>query len=233
MNLKDHRRTGLTDTHATGRVGAACAPWTLLLPDAAEGLLSDVERQALDRHLAGCPECSAELLAAQQGLAWLTVLKETRPAPPEDLLASILARTTGMEETGVSLPEVHAPYGLAGGGSMGQIAGIPLLPAESLRSTMWRWLRGDPDTWSTLLQPRLAMTGAMAFFSICLTLNLFGVSVSQLDAQGFEKTGLHQTVTRGESLVRSLQGLRLVYKVQARVNEMRAQMDGPAEGHAQ
>lgn len=204
------------------RVGATCAPWTTLLPDAAEGLLSDAEQRGLDQHLAGCPACTEELSAAQRGLAWLTVLKDQTPEPPANLLASILAQTTGMEEAGVMLPElppIALPIPVAQGfGMTGTQEG----------STVWGWLRGDEGTWSTLLQPRLAMTAAMAFFSICLTVNLLGVSVGQLDAQTLRRGGLHRTVAdTGATLVRSFQGLRVVYRVQSRVNEMRAQMDGP------
>lgn len=200
------------------RIGAVCAPWTVLLPDAAEGLLTDAEQRALDQHLAGCPACSEELAEAQRGLAWLTVLKDQVPEPPSDLLSNILAQTTGMPEAGVYLPEVPLQY-------------LPMPSAVEQPST-WEtvrgWLRADPGTWSTLLQPRLAMTGAMAFFSVCLTLNLLGISVSQIDAQTLRKNGLHRTVTdTGASLVRSFQGLRVVYRVESRVNEMRAQMDSP------
>ena len=80
--------------------------------------------------------------------------------------------------------------------------------------------------WAALVQPRLAMTGAMAFFSICVTLNLLGVSVDQLNAQTLRSGGLHRTVAdTGASLIRSIQGLRVVYRVESRVSEMRAQMD--------
>lgn len=198
---------------------AACAPWTALLPDAADGLLSEAEERALEQHLAVCPACTEELSAAQRGLAWLTVLRESVPEPPADLLTNILARTTGLEEVGVMLPA--APV-------------IPVAPVQHAAtpvSSVWRWLRGEPGTWSTLLQPRLAMTGAMAFFSICMTLNLLGFSVTQLDAQGFRKGGLHRTVaTTGASIVRSIQGLRVVYRVESRVSEMRAENEQLDDG---
>ncbi len=222
MSLKDHRNMKARVVRPAERMRATCAPWTTLLPDAAEGLLSDAEQRGLNQHLAGCPACTEELSAAQRGMAWLTVLKDHTPEPPTHLLANILAQTTGMEEAGVMLPELP-PMAMpvpvhVGFGDIGVPAG----------ATLWSWLRGDEGTWSTLLQPRLAMTGAMAFLSICLTVNLLGVSVGQLDAQTLRTGSLHRTVAdKSASLVRSIQGLRVVYRVQSRVNEMRAQMDGP------
>ncbi len=205
------------------RPASACAPWAMLLPDAAEGLLSEGEQRALDGHLAVCSGCSEELAAAQRGLAWLTVLKDAAPEPPKHLLANILAQTTAMAETGVRLPEL-LPYVVPVGGAAGHAT-----PGEwgwmQAGTTLRGWLRGDEGTWSSLLQPRLAITGAMAFFSICITLNLLGISVNQLDAQTFRKGGLHRTVTNtGATIVRSLQGLQVVYRVESRVNEMRAGM---------
>ncbi len=208
------------------RANDACAPWVTLLPDAVEGLLNDAEQRALDFHLAECSACTLELAEAQRGFAWLTVLKEYPPGPPPDMLADILARTTGMVETGVMLPPL--PVATA------PVAGPSLVVAPGawaqLGRDLGRWIRGEEGTWSSLLQPRLAMTGAMAFFSICLTVNLLGISVSQLDAQSFRKGGLERTVAKKRaSLVRSIEGLRVVYRVESRVNEMRAQMDNPGE----
>lgn len=207
--------------------GSSCAAWAMLLPDAAEGLLSEPEQRALEQHLSGCAACSEELAEAQRGLAWLTVLKDQTPEPPSTLLSTILAQTTGMPEAGVFLPPLPVTPESA------TIAPEPLLPGANvfgpapagLRS--WREFgQGLEGLWAGLLQPRLAMTAAMAFFSICVTLNLLGFSVRQLDAQTLRSGGLHRTVAdTSASLVRSIEGLRVVYRVESHVNEMRAQMD--------
>ncbi len=209
-----------------GHNESACAAWSMLLPDAADGLLNEPEQRALDQHLAGCPACSQELDEARRGQAWLTVLKDHEPDPPSTFLASILAQTTGASEAGVFLPPLSILP-----------VSIPLPLESSLGdTTAWdrtgdgvrNWLGSGQEFWSGLLQPRLAMTAAMAFFSICLTLNLLGFSVRQLDAQTLRNGGLHRTVsdTRA-SLARSIQGIKVVYRVQAQVNEMRTQIDGP------
>lgn len=198
-----------------------CAGWALLLPDAADGLLTETEQTALNRHLSACPRCSEELAEAQRGLAWLTVLKEQSPEPPPSLLASILAQTTGEETVGEMQP-VFIPA---------LPPSVPQLRPAHAGPGLWRdrlrsWLGVEEGAWSTLVQPRLAMTGAMAFFSICLTLNLTGISVKQLDAQTLRKVGLQRTVAQtGASVVRSIEGIRVVYRVESRVSEMRAQND--------
>lgn len=222
MDFKGQKNFGARVTKSA-RNASACAPWAMLLPDAADGLLSDAEQRALDQHLSGCVGCTEELAEAQRGLAWLTVLKDQTPEPPPNMLASILAQTTGYAEAGVSLPPLaHIP----------EVQPLPVVPAPQNwegTGSGWRgWMGLGRDGWAALVQPRLAMTGAMAFFSICLTLNLLGVSVDQLNAQSLRKGGLHRTVAdTGASLVRSIQGLRVVYRVESRVSEMRAQMDDP------
>ena len=220
--LKRYRNYGARVAGSAPIHPAACAPWAMLLPDAADGLLSETEQRVLDHHLAGCTRCSEELAEAQRGLAWLTVLKDQTPEPPSNMLANILAQTTGLEEVGVYLPPL-AVVPVAVGPQ------IQDLGAWDKPSAGWKSLLGFGEgAWSGLMQPRLAMTAAMAFFSICLTLNLLGVSVSQLNAQTLRNGGLHRTVSdTGASLVRSFQGLRVVYRVESRVNEMRAQMSDP------
>lgn len=203
---------------------AACGPWLALLPEAAEGLLPETEQQVLEQHLACCPPCAEEMAEAQRGLAWLTVLKEYTPAPADEILASILAQTSGVEEAGVFLPEMPA------------YVPTPPRPVLSLnaREVLLSWLRGDEGTWSSLLQPRLAMTGAMAFLSICLTLNLLGISVAQLDADGLHHGGIERSVAgTGASLMRSFHGLRVVYRVESRVNQLRTQAENSTPPAAQ
>ncbi len=225
MSLRDPRQIKHRTVTHPDRIGALCAPWTLLLPDAAEGMLTEAEQRGLDQHLAVCPACTRELAEAQRGLVWLSVLKEQSPEPPADLLSNILAQTTGMAEAGVMLPELPVMQPVAF-----EVAGHETGQLGWSRATVLRWMRGDEGTWSSLLQPRLAMTGAMAFLSICLTVNLLGASAGQPDGAMPWKGGLHRTVAdTGASLVRSIQGLRVVYRVQSRVSELRADMERPSD----
>jgi len=71
-------------------------------------------------------------------------------------------------------------------------------------------------------QPRLAMTAAMAFFSIALTLNLTGVRLNNLHAADFTPSGLwHNASDMSASATRSFQNMRVVYQVESRVSELR------------
>ena len=94
------------------------------------------------------------------------------------------------------------------------VAGEP----SALRWRLRRWL-GLDHRYTPAPQPRLAMTAAMAFLSICLTLNLLGVSVTQLHAQDLRTDKLQRSVQgKGETLLRSIEGLQVVYQVESRVS---------------
>ncbi len=220
MNPKDKIAYGLQHE---GDPGEACAVWVALLPEAADGLLGEVEQAALDRHLANCQSCAEEFAEAQRGLGWLSLLKQQVPEPPERLLGNILAQTTGaaLDEDAVLDGEWR-------------VAGWPAHPAAAaaavpVRKARWyAWLGLNAGAWSSLLQPRLTMTGAMAFFSICLTLNLLGISIRDFRAQNLSRLGLQRTVADASATaVRSFQGLRLVYRLESRVNELRVGDEWP------
>lgn len=206
---------------------AACPEWAEVLPDAADGLLDEVAQEALDRHLLTCSDCSAELAEAQHGAAWLAMLKGHAPEPPASLLQSILSKTSEAERMVVpeaaklaAQPARAVGYSFVDNSVMGPRAAIQL-PASP--DGLWRRL----EAWLGLgsgfgLQPRLAMTSAMAFFSVCVTLNLLGVSVRDLKAESLRPAGLQRTVAdTSASLVRSFEGIRMVYRVESRVNEWR------------
>lgn len=207
----NHRLPGIPSTPST-RMHDPCLPWRALLPEAAEDLLDPIALLSLEQHLAGCAACRAELEDAHRGLAWLTMLKDDAPAAPDALLASILAQTTGAQETGVFLPEQPAYV-------------VETEPVPSAWQTALSWMRGEPGTWSSLLQPHFAMTGAMAFLSLCVTINLLNDSLS---LHNTTPSGLEHTVANTEaSVIRSLHGLRVIYRVESRVQELRTEV-----GHA-
>jgi hypothetical protein len=77
-----------------------------------------------------------------------------------------------------------------------------------------------------VMEPRLMMTVAMAFFSIALTLNLAGVKVTDLRAQDFQPSRLRANITRqyystNEQVTKYYKNLRLVYEMESRVRELR------------
>ena len=78
----------------------------------------------------------------------------------------------------------------------------------------------------TLVDPRLAMVAAMAFFSITLTLNLVGVRLTNLHAVDLAPSSMRRAATRqyaevNARMARYYENLRIVYEVEARVQQLR------------
>jgi hypothetical protein len=203
---------------------AACAVCEAMLPEAVDGMLSESEQRAFDKHLASCVECAHELAEAQRGAAWLSMLKSQAPEPPAGLLAKILAETTGAVQYGsssVTTPVVSPVW---------QSAPRPSLTRPNAGwSTQWVAFRRQlSDVFSiesarATFQPRMAMTAAMAFFSIALTLNLTGVRLRDLRASNFTPSAIKRTVADVDaSATRMFQNNRAVYKVESRLNELRS-----------
>jgi hypothetical protein len=78
----------------------------------------------------------------------------------------------------------------------------------------------------TLMQPRLAMTAAMAFFSIALTLNLTGIRITNLRASDFTPSSIKRTFyDTNARVVRSIDNLRVVYELESRVRDLQRDSD--------
>lgn len=200
---------------------AACAVCESMLPEAVDGLLSGAELRVFNQHVAGCVECAHELAEAQRGAAWLSLLKSQAPEPPAGLLAKILAETSG------SVPHHSSPVTTAI--PSWQAASLPIAvhprPASSSPWAAFCKQLGDVfsiETARATFQPRMAMTAAMAFFSIALTLNLTGVRLRDLRASNFTPSGIKRTVADVDaSVTRMFQNNRAVYQVESRLSELR------------
>jgi hypothetical protein len=200
----------------------ACTVCEAMLPEAVDGMLSEAEQAAFDKHVAGCVECARELAEAQRGAAWLSMLKSQAPEPPAGLLAKILAETTG------TVAQPAAPT-LAPAVFIPQPAFVVPAISKPQRglSAQWSGLRNlwdgltATDSSRAFFQPRFAMTAAMAFFSIALTLNLTGVRLRDLRASNFTPSALKRTVADIDaSATRRFQNNRAVYQVESRLNEL-------------
>ena len=215
----------------------ACAVCEAMLPEAVDGILSEAEQMAFDKHVAACVECARELAEAKRGAAWLSMLKSQAPEPPAGLIAKILAETTGsvlQDRT----PAV-APLPTV---SVWQPALRPAAQPSRMFNAPWAtaarkfWNSAFPvDSTKVIFQPRLAMTAAMAFFSIALTLNLTGVKLRDLRASNFTPSALRRTVADMDaSATRMFQNNRAVYQVESRLSELRnddAINDASPAGH--
>jgi hypothetical protein len=207
-----------------------------MLPEAVDGTLDAADQRVFDAHITGCTACSEELAEAQRGAAWLGMLKSQAPEPPADLLAKILAETSGAGQQAVAVA-AYAPAGF-------EAAATPVwsLPAAGRREGLgWgmRWAafrRSVSEAFSmsgahSAFQPRMAMTAAMAFFSIALTLNLMGVRLRDLRAEDFSASGIRRAVAdTSASLTRTFQNNRSVYQVESRLSELNADEARPRQG---
>jgi hypothetical protein len=211
-----------------------CAQCEAMLADALDGALSAADQATFDLHLVGCPSCSAMLADAQRGAAWMEMLKSPRPEPPTALLERIIAQTSG------AAAKAAAPVIVLGGNDRlrtpgtipGRTAFVPssvsqpafastnVLPFRTRISHAFR------SVGHTMLQPRLAMTAAMAFFSIALTLNLTGVRLSALRASDFKPSSIMRSASQAKaSVVRYTDNLRVVYELESRVRDLQRSSD--------
>jgi hypothetical protein len=213
-----------------------CAVCEAMCPDAVDGMLTEAERRVFERHVAGCVDCAREYEEAQRGAAWLGVLKGHAPEPPKALLERILAETTGAEEAGraFSTPpmreETAREWGSQGHewGNRGVVVPVSQpTPAWALSSVLRRAVGVFRiENARATFQPQMAMTAAMAFFSIALTLNLTGVRLKNLRASDFTPSGLRRNVAEATATAsRDFQNMRVVYQVESRVSELRG--EGP------
>ena len=194
-----------------------CMVCEAMCPEAVDGTLSVAEQKAFDKHVAGCVACAKELEEAHRGAAWMQMLKGHTPEPPAMLLQKILAETTGA--VAARMPEA-AP-----------VAPVFVPEWEAVRPVAAR-----PSRWASLsakmsemfsmqsmaFQPRMAMTAAMAFFSIALTLNMTGVRLKDMRVSMLRPSSIRRTVADASaSATRSFQNLRVVYEFESRVNDLR------------
>jgi hypothetical protein len=90
-----------------------------------------------------------------------------------------------------------------------------------LASTMRRSSFGQ-----IVFQPRFAMTAAMAFFSIALTMNLTGVRLLDLRASDLWPSSLKRDYHDANArVVRYYEGLRVVYELESRVHDFEGAAD--------
>jgi hypothetical protein len=197
-----------------------CGAWETLLTDALDGLLSPEDEAKFAEHKAVCPACAALYDEARKGREWLEFLGPG-PEVPAGLLEKILAKTgPGNQADGWMGNALPAP---AGAGTVP--AFVP--PVWQQPGFMAR-ARG-------VMQPRLMLTVAMAFFSIALTINVTGFSLANVHVTPLRLADLRPRTVRAfmerqltmasVPIVRYYDHLRLVYEVQTRVRELRGETE--------
>lgn len=230
-----------------------CAAVETWLAAAAEGGLGAALNAQIEEHARGCADCREKLVLARRGREWLLVLKQENLDPPADLVAKILARTFGAEISAASrtVAVTEPSARLFGHGGSKSETGWPLDPKETpggyalpyqpveyasdtaAKAPMPEWQRTSLVALRhKIMEPRLALVAAMAFFSISLTLNLVGIHITKVRAVDLQPQNLRRAVTRhyaeaNAHVVRYYENLRIVYEVEARVQQLRRAAEAP------
>jgi hypothetical protein len=210
-----------------------CAQCESMLSDALDGTLSAADQATFDLHMAGCPTCAAMLADAQSGAAWMEMLKSPRPEPPMSLLERIIAETSGKDAALATPPIVlggndrlRTPN-TSHGPTLIPSAIQPVFASSKVIPFRTRITQGFRSLGQTMLQPRLAMTAAMAFFSIALTLNLTGVRITDLRASDFKPSSIMRSAYEAKArVVRYSDNLRVVYELESRVRDLQQRSSG-------
>ena len=184
-----------------------CEEWEALLADALDGSLPPGDAAAFQAHQSSCAACLELLTRARQGQEWLQFL-HPEPEIPSDLVAKILASTTG----------AAVVADIAGGAVVQPKPGAPAVP-------FWKRIP-VPPAMRRMAEPRLMMTAAMAFFSIALTLNLAGVRLTAVRISDLKPSSLRSNLSRQiinskAGVVRYYDNLRFVYEMEAKMRELR------------
>jgi len=195
--------------HGEHQHGMQCVEFDALLWDALEGTLSRPEMERFEAHRFECASCGPIFAEAQAGMKWLHALPQADP--PGNLVHNILAASSGQAKA---------------------------LPAVAPRESWWQAVpRSLQPVAGPLLQPKVAMSVAMAFFSITLLLNVAGVKAAELKHLDLRPSALVRGYyeTQGR-LVKYYENIRFVYEIESRVQQLKrattpAQPPGPEQKH--
>ena len=203
----------MTDVRQFGDLEARnfdCARCEAMLADAVDGVLTAEDQQFFDAHIASCGPCEQLLAGARRGAAWLEMLRTPAPEPPPALLEKILAQTAG------AMPHA-APLEPAMAAGYTNVLPFPRRAAAAMRARGFGRIA---------FEPRLAMTAAMAFLSIALTMDLMGVNPMELRARDLSPSNVHRTFAQlNARAVQYYEGLRVVYELESRVHDFQNVQD--------
>src|SRR5579872_2456495 len=180
----------------------ACSQSQALLAEAVEGALSAAEMQSFEVHSASCQQCAAMFAEALAGHRWLQQMETIEP--PAHLLRNILVATSEKD-----LPARQAA----------RAAAKPSSVAERMRAAL-------RPLFTPLMQPRIAGSFAMVFFSITVLLNILGVRLSDVRQMDLRPQAVRLAVvkeyyqTRARA-ARYYDSVKVVYEIQAQLRDLR------------
>jgi len=182
--------------------GMQCSEFEALLFDALDNHLTGERQERFRAHARVCAKCGPMFAEAEAGQHWLKSLVEVEP--PANLVNDILAATSGIPS--YRLQEIAAS---AHQTSLGE------------RIREWADSLLAP-VWSTVRQPRFAMSFGMAFFSLSVALSVAGVKPGDVKPETFTRAGMRRTYyTTTARVVKYYENIRLVYEIESKVQEIR------------
>ena len=182
--------------------GMQCSEFEALLFDALDNQLTGAKQERFRAHARVCAKCGPMFAEAEAGQHWLKSLVEVEP--PANLVNDILAATSGIPS--YRLQEIEAR---------------PHQPSLGERIREWADSLLTP-VWSTVRQPRFAMSFGMAFFSLSVALSVAGVKPTDIKQADLSRSGLRRTYyTTQARVVKYYENIRLVVEIESKVQEIK------------
>jgi putative zinc finger protein len=182
--------------------GMQCSEFEALLFDALDSQLTGAKQERFRAHARVCAKCGPMFAEAEAGQHWLKSLAEVEP--PANLVNDILAATSGIPS--YRLQEIEAG---------------PHQPSLGERIREWADSLLTP-VWSTVRQPRFAMSFGMAFFSLSVALSVAGVKPTDIKQADLSRSGLRRTYyTTQARVVKYYENIRLVVEIESKVQEIK------------
>jgi anti-sigma factor RsiW len=172
-----------------------CAEFESTLADYVDGTLGTRERAVVELHAATCASCREFMREVVSSVKLLQRVEEVEP-PPE-----LITRIAYQTPQGRTTDDLDVP---------GFWTGLKA-----------KWL-------GPLLQPRLAMGMAMTVLSFSMLARCTGVPVQHIQAADLSPAHVlgnleDRALRTKERLVKNYENLRVVYEIEARLNEMNHQ----------
>ena len=190
--------------------GMQCHEFDGLLADALDGVLSSLQLDRFQAHARTCSGCGPLFAEVEAGRNWLKGLAEVEP--PASLVANILASTTGVDTQRLRVnARVNQP----------QVSWL-----ERMQASLFGYLE---PIWTTVRQPRFAMSFGMAFFALSVGLTVLGVKPADVRQISLRPTALRHSYNMTQArVVRYYENIRFVYEVESRVRELKRTIEPAA-----
>jgi len=177
-----------------------CSEFDSLLSDALDLKLTGEKLELFQSHARSCQNCGPLLTEAEQGQRWLKSLEDAEP--PAQLVNNILAATTGLDTVRL---RATSPAQISWLDRIRDWAGVAVGPMISVAR-----------------QPRFAMSFAMVFFSLSISLSLAGVKLSDLSHIDLRPSAVrHSYYETSGRIVKYYENIRFVYQMESKVREFK------------